>query len=1535
MKKLIPISLLLLLSLSAQAQQIKAPEVPVFGIAGPAGPFPFYNHGTLNLTDADYVMKYPDMSAEVIVVTGALTAQRTIVAPPDFGFAFTVENSTTGGFAIVFKSSGSGAGATIPAGTAATVMSDGVNYIVVGGTSTGGPGPGPGNSVASPFTVFNGTNQLIFTVPPTGNPTLSATSGVINISQLFAANLAGTGQRCLYADASGNILPATVNCGVVSTTPWSALTPGTLTNTATSQYFVGANTQVRPTTGGFIAADYLSTSTSPAAAYGIPALVANACLGTNSTANGLLWAACGAGPGGSGTVTSVGLTAPNFLTVNGSPIITSGTLALSLASQASTYVFAGPALSGAVTGSPTVVQSRSCTPGGNGTSPLTCTFLAPTTAGSLIIVAPQRWIPSSGAPAFAGTVTDNIGQTYLATPDYPFNPVAYVENTAAGVTSITTQYSNGGAIAIFEVSNIAQSGSFDADSYNVANLPGPPIQWEPVTTSNPSDFVLAYWTCGINSTTQPSSVPPWTVGGYVGASGNGWSVGWVWQNVASVGTYTPKVATADCTQFPSSPNAYAVAFKASLLASAAAPTFRPLQSNDLPPRPWSSMTNPSPNYLTQLDMNTSATIFNWNVTATNSGADWGFGLFINDNARADSTCYPAGSGSTEVELQCRSLLVIGSSHPGIEPVEFDSTAAPSSTGSPSGFHVSGATGDIVMQGSAGIMLPNSGQIISNGAITSDTGMSAPSFTVCTTANPCTTPNPNIAPAGSAPTISAFRGQRRAIILPAPGRNTPTTPVAGGPPATRAMSGEPLASKHLADFSTTIATNGQVPIWNSSLNKYVPGTVSGGGGSGNLPSTASLGSILGVNPANTWIACPPPATNGMVMAWNTSGCPTGQSIVAAGNSFVATLSTNTIQFRGGLDAGTNGITLGGVVIRGGDLNGTGSSTTNSTAGSVLLRGGNTPSTNTASTAGSIGMYGGAATGATTPGHQGFRQAGQYYTKNGTVTQWNLQQLTAAESTSDATSANLNTIGVAQNVGTSAVLVVDSGEVPVNAPGGVTINHTVCASGPTVGDSGGTGDCAPGTFLFGVVTRTTGTYPLPDGTSATLSSTLPAVKILALRGGGGATFPAAGIPLSTGTAWGTSFNTTTNQIPAGYISVLNQPTTGNAATATNLSTNGTANQAWAMNSAGTAQGWQTLGAALSALTPATTAHTISNGNNTQTWQFAFTGSATTYGLRLTESAISGNTQAAVLQADTLSGTFTSPFKALANGNGLWVDNGGVIRAVGTGLFSGPIQIPNMFNAPMLSTDSAGNIIAGTGNATTATALSTNGTSNQMWGMNTGGTTQGWRSLTYAQIGGTVPTWNQNTTGTAATASALSTSGAANQRWGMDSTGTTQGWQTPAAGELCFNNTPGTPQAGPASLINCTPSVPLVVGGLYRIEAWLHLVTTSGAAASTVQIMQGGMGGTVVCASNPGTAPTSSQTIDGVISCELRVTSSTTAASFAPTYSMMISTGTLTNRPAISSNSVTITTSGTPTIDVVVNPNGANSTWTANNILVYRVY
>lgn len=69
-----------------------------------------------------------------------------------------------------------------------------------------------------------------------------------------------------------------------------------------------------------------------------------------------LWEAVSGGGGGSGTVTSVGLSAPDIFDVTGSPVTTAGTLGLDLVVQPANTVFAGP-----VSGSPDIPAFRALT----------------------------------------------------------------------------------------------------------------------------------------------------------------------------------------------------------------------------------------------------------------------------------------------------------------------------------------------------------------------------------------------------------------------------------------------------------------------------------------------------------------------------------------------------------------------------------------------------------------------------------------------------------------------------------------------------------------------------------------------------------------------------------------------------------------------------------------------------------------------------------------------------------------------------------------------------------------------------------------------------------------------------------------------------------------------------------------------------------------------------------------------------------------------------------------------------------------------
>lgn len=134
--------LMVLLLSSPLLAQVVNPQIQMTGNIGSGGPnFQLINSGTIVIpSDANYTMKYPDMSAHVIKITSAvpLTATRNVINPQTtMGFEFIVENSTLGGQSIIVIGS-SGTGVTIPNGQMALVVADGTNYITASSLPTTG-----------------------------------------------------------------------------------------------------------------------------------------------------------------------------------------------------------------------------------------------------------------------------------------------------------------------------------------------------------------------------------------------------------------------------------------------------------------------------------------------------------------------------------------------------------------------------------------------------------------------------------------------------------------------------------------------------------------------------------------------------------------------------------------------------------------------------------------------------------------------------------------------------------------------------------------------------------------------------------------------------------------------------------------------------------------------------------------------------------------------------------------------------------------------------------------------------------------------------------------------------------------------------------------------------------------------------------------------------------------------------------------------------------------------------------------------------
>jgi len=261
--------------------------------------------------------------------------------------------------ALSYFSTGSGGGGnTILSGSGAPSGALGVNgdiYLDTAATRLYGPKTagawGSGVSlIGAPGA--NGTNGTAATVSvgsvTTGAAGSSAT--VTNTGTSSAAVLAFTiprGDAGTNGTNGTNGTAATVAVGTVTT--GAAGTSASVTNAGTSSAAVlnftipRGDTGAAGTNGTNGAAATITVGTVTTGAAGTSASVTNA--GTSSAAIfnfTIPRGDTGAGGGGSGTVTSVGLSLPGLFTVSGSPVTSSGTLTATLATQSPNLIWAGP-----------------------------------------------------------------------------------------------------------------------------------------------------------------------------------------------------------------------------------------------------------------------------------------------------------------------------------------------------------------------------------------------------------------------------------------------------------------------------------------------------------------------------------------------------------------------------------------------------------------------------------------------------------------------------------------------------------------------------------------------------------------------------------------------------------------------------------------------------------------------------------------------------------------------------------------------------------------------------------------------------------------------------------------------------------------------------------------------------------------------------------------------------------------------------------------------------------------------------------------
>ncbi len=200
------------------------------------GPSHITQQASVTINTADVTLSAEQARCGIIVLSGTLTGNRSLVVPNNW--QGTVINNTSGSYTVTVKTS-AGTGVTVTQGASEIVVADGTNVVLAtpstpsvlsfGTIAVSGQSDVVADAAADTLTLEAGTNVTITTDAGTDTVTISATAGATNAFGTVSVS----GQSDVVADASPDTLTLAAGSGITITTD-AATDTITITNSGTA-----------------------------------------------------------------------------------------------------------------------------------------------------------------------------------------------------------------------------------------------------------------------------------------------------------------------------------------------------------------------------------------------------------------------------------------------------------------------------------------------------------------------------------------------------------------------------------------------------------------------------------------------------------------------------------------------------------------------------------------------------------------------------------------------------------------------------------------------------------------------------------------------------------------------------------------------------------------------------------------------------------------------------------------------------------------------------------------------------------------------------------------------------------------------------------------------------------------------------------------------------------------------------------------------------------------------------------------------------